>query len=105
MPCPVKCKWSLWSSWGDCFCNGTRHANRKIEIPAANGGKNCDGSSSRSKLCTLTGTQTEKCIQELLSQHEFERTKLFLASKENRIEEAKKMMEEANNLNIVSELV
>merc|ERR1712066_202779 len=32
-------------------------------------------------------------------------TKLYLAAENNRIEEAKKMMKEANNLNIVSELV
>merc|ERR1712150_159820 len=83
--------------------------NRKIEIPAANGGKNCEGLSSRSELCTLTGAQTDRCkkirIKELLSQDEDGKTKLYLAAKENRIEEAKKMMKEANNLNIVSELV
>ena len=41
----------------------------------------------------------------MLSQDEDGRTKLHLAARENRIEEAKKMMKEANNLNIVSELV
>lgn len=41
----------------------------------------------------------------MLSQDEKGRTKLYLAASNNRIEEAKKMMKEANNINIVSELV
>merc|ERR1719350_455828 len=42
---------------------------------------------------------------ELLSQDEDGFTKLHWAAWDNEIEEAKKMMKEANNLNIVSELV
>ena len=41
----------------------------------------------------------------MLSQDKGGKTKLYGAAKENRIEEAKKMMKEANDLNIVSELV
>ena len=41
----------------------------------------------------------------MLSQDEDGRTKLYVAAKNNKIEEAKKMIERANNLNIASELV
>ena len=41
----------------------------------------------------------------MLSQDTIGRTKLYLAAANNRIEEAKKMIKEANNLNIASELV
>ena len=40
-----------------------------------------------------------------MSQDTIGRTKLYLAAANNRIEEAKKMIERANNLNIASELV
>ena len=51
---PVDCEWSLWSSWGDCFCDGTRYANRQIYILAENGGNSCEGSASKSESCTPT---------------------------------------------------
>ena len=41
----------------------------------------------------------------MLSQNEDGQTKLYEAAHYNRMEEAKKMMKEANNLNIASELV
>ena len=58
----VDCEWSSWGywpSWVDCFCDGTRYANRQIEIPPANGGDNCEGSQLKSESCT----PTENCKQ------------------------------------------
>ena len=50
----VDCEWSLWSPWGDCFCSGKRYANRQIQIPPANGGDSCKGSTLKTESCIPT---------------------------------------------------
>ena len=61
----VDCEWSSWSLWGDCFCDGTRYANRQIEIPPLNGGEICEGSPSMSESCTPIDNCKGKYIRDI----------------------------------------
>ena len=50
----VDCQWSNWSSWGRCSksCgSGQRKATRQVKQQAQNGGKSCQGSSSKTEVC------------------------------------------------------
>ena len=52
----VDCKWSEFGSWSDCSVTcgeGTKSATRKILHIALNGGRDCEGDSTRVNPCNL----------------------------------------------------
>jgi len=60
-PNKVDCQWSNWSSWGRCSktCgSGQRKATRTIRQQAQNGGKSCQGSSSKTETCNTQACQS-----------------------------------------------
>jgi len=53
-PSSVDCQWSEWSAWERCSktCgSGQRKARRTIRQQAQNGGRSCQGSSTKSETC------------------------------------------------------
>ena len=53
----VDCQWSSWSAWGSCSrtCgSGQKRATRQIKTPATGGGRNCQGSSSKTEQCNTS---------------------------------------------------
>ena len=54
LPLLVDCQWSEWSAWERCSktCgSGQRKARRTIRQQAQNGGRSCQGSSTKSETC------------------------------------------------------
>merc|ERR1711936_1447527 len=50
-----------WSAWGSCSksCgSGQKRATRQIKTPAAGGGRNCQGSSSKTESCNTNSCPT-----------------------------------------------
>merc|ERR1712110_61215 len=60
-PITVDCQWGSWSAWGSCSktCgSGQKRATRQIQTPAAGGGRNCEGSSSKIEQCNTGSCPT-----------------------------------------------
>ena len=57
--CPVvDCEWENWSVWSDCTksCGGGTQTRTRGQIPAQNGGAECEGKSEETRDCN-----TEEC--------------------------------------------
>jgi len=53
-PCPIDCKWSEWTAWGECdkeYGDGQKHSQRMHLVPALFGGEECEGDGNRTKAC------------------------------------------------------
>ncbi|XP_053349644.1 SCO-spondin [Clarias gariepinus] len=53
--CDVDCEWSSWSEWSPCSVScgsGVQSSRRSVMQPRQYGGRECEGPSYRSRLCT-----------------------------------------------------
>lgn len=51
----VDCEWSSWSEWSSCSVScghGVQSSSRSIVQPRQYGGRECEGPSHRSRVCT-----------------------------------------------------
>lgn len=73
-PCKVDCQWDSWADWSvcsqECGGEGSRYRSRTIDIPASEGGDECDGPEQEVEACNRVPCGQDTCASMNMSYYD-----------------------------------